>query len=263
MRAPRRLTRRMFIADLGRGGIAVAVLGGIAAACGSDEGPASPGPATTGPPSGPPTTAPESPGAAAPTGPADLHRVDLGFVSAYVLARGGEAALVDTGVAGSASAIEAALSAAGLTWASVGHVLLTHLHQDHVGGLGDVLANAAAATPYAGEPDAGKISSPRPITVVGDGDEVFGLTVIATPGHTAGHISVLDPLAGILVAGDALNGVGGGVSGADPAFSLDMELAGESVRKLAGFDFETVVFGHGEPVEGGASAAVADLAAGT
>jgi len=31
--------------------------------------------------------------------------------------------------------------------------------------------------------------------------------------------------------------------------------------KLAAFEFDTVVFGHGDPVEGGASALVAELAA--
>ena len=40
-----------------------------------------------------------------------------------------------------------------------------------------------------------------------------------------------------------------------------MATARESVEKLAGFQFDTVVFGHGDPVEGGADAAVKELAA--
>jgi glyoxylase-like metal-dependent hydrolase (beta-lactamase superfamily II) len=71
---------------------------------------------------------------------------------------------------------------------------------------------------------------------------------------------VLDPVARILVAGDALNGADGGVAGANPEFSEDMDLANASVAKLAGFDFEIALFGHGEPVVTGASALVADLA---
>lgn len=35
--------------------------------------------------------------------------------------------------------------------------------------------------------------------------------------------------------------------------------ARESVKKLARFQFDTVVFGHGDPVEGGADAAVAEV----
>ena len=60
----------------------------------------------------------------------------------------------------------------------------------------------------------------------------------------------------------ALNGGGErGVTGPNPRFSSDLALANASVAKLATFRFETVVFGHGEPVVGGASGLVAALAA--
>jgi glyoxylase-like metal-dependent hydrolase (beta-lactamase superfamily II) len=98
------------------------------------------------------------------------------------------------------------------------------------------------------------------VTAVADDDRVFGLQIITTPGHTPGHIAVLDPAGGILVAGDALVGAGGGVDGPDRRFTEDMPTAHESVRKLAGFAFGTALFGHGDPVEGGADAAVAALA---
>ena len=62
------------------------------------------------------------------------------------------------------------------------------------------------------------------------------------------------------VAGDALTGVDGAVAGPNSAFTASMTTARESVKKLAGFQFDTVVFGHGDPVEGGADAAVAELA---
>ena len=59
--------------------------------------------------------------------------MNLGFVSAYILVRGGEAVIVDTGVAGSDDDIETALGGIGLGWADVGHVILTHKHGDHAG----------------------------------------------------------------------------------------------------------------------------------
>ena len=130
-----------------------------------------------------------------------------------------------------------------------------------MGSADAVLSAAASATPYAGAADIPQIQVARPIVAVGDGDEVFGLQIIHTPGHTDGHISVLDPIAGVLVAGDALNGANGGVIGPNPDFSSDMEAANQSVKKLAGLPFDTVLFGHGEPVEGGAGALVASLAA--
>jgi glyoxylase-like metal-dependent hydrolase (beta-lactamase superfamily II) len=100
------------------------------------------------------------------------------------------------------------------------------------------------------------------LVAVEDGDTVFNLEVIATPGHTPGHISVYDRAGGLLVAGDAMNGANGGVIGANPDFTPDMATANESIRKLAALTFDTVVFGHGEPVSGGASNQVAQLAAG-
>ena len=262
------IARRVFLRDVGKGSVAIAVFGFLAA-CSSEGSGATTVPATT-VPAAPPTTPPEpaTTEASAATGPpttqpagSTLTRVNRGFVSAYILSRAGEAALVDTGDAGSASAISDALTTVGLGWDSVGHVILTHRHPDHVGSLDPVLTNAASAAAYAGEADIPRISTPRPLTAVSDGDQVFDLEIIATPGHTAGHLSVLDPISGVLVAGDAMNGVDGGVAGANPAFTDDLDQANESIKKLAQLTFQTVVFGHGEPVEGNASAAVAALAA--
>ena len=139
--------------------------------------------------------------------------MDLGFVSAYILVRNGEAAIVDTGVTGSAGHIEAGLTSLDLGWSAVGHVILSHLHPDHAGSAAVVMERASAAAGYAGAADLPAIESPRPLIAVGDDDRVFGLSIIETPGHTAGHIAVLDDVAGLLVAGDALNTVDGAVTG--------------------------------------------------
>lgn len=251
---------------MGKAGLAVMVLGTAACANGAGEGTTS----TTGRLATTTSTAPPSTIAgttsstttAAPPAGSSFQRVDLSFVSAYILYRAGEAALVDTGVDGSADAIEASLAEVGLGWEAVGHVILTHKHPDHVGSIDDVLERAPGATVYAGAPDIPAISSSLAPVAIGDGGTVFGLEVIGTPGHTAGHISVLDSVSGILVAGDALNGTGGGVAGPDPGFSEDMAIAIDSVSKLAGLDYEVALFGHGDPVLEGASTAVADLAAG-
>src|SRR4029078_2433100 len=129
------------------------------------------------------------------------QRANLGFVSAYILARAGEAAIVDTGLPGSEWTIHEALMAAGLDWKDVGHVILTHRHGDHVGTLAAILAAASAATAYAGEADLASITSPRPLTSVKDGDTVFGLRIVSTPGHTIGHVSALDDGRRTLVGG--------------------------------------------------------------
>ena len=252
---------------MGKAGLAIMVLG---TACTSDdsESTSSVARATTSTNAGPESTTTSSPGSTTSSAEAagngyGWQRVDLGFVSAYVLYRSGEAIIVDTGVSGSEGAIEAALDEVGLGWSDVGGLVVTHLHPDHQGSVPAVIAATSESLPwYAGAADLDAIDAPTEGTPVGDGDVVgAGLEIIETPGHTDGHIAVLDPMAGVLVAGDALNGSDGGVSGANERFSTDMAAANASVAKLAGFEYEVALFGHGEPLLAGASDAVAALAA--
>jgi glyoxylase-like metal-dependent hydrolase (beta-lactamase superfamily II) len=264
----RTLDRRAFLADLGHGAVAIALfsIAGCAPSVSptparTSSGAGSPGPGgSAGSPSASTPAGASSPPGSAAAG-VSWERVNLGFVSAYLLVRGGEAALVDTGVAGSDAGIEAALTGLGLGWAAVGHVIVTHHHSDHAGSIRTVLTMAPDAAAYAGAEDLERIDQLRPLTAVGDGDTVFGLEIIKTPGHTSGSISVLDPVGGILVAGDALRTNAGqpGLPGAD--FTQDMEEAKQSIVKLGALSFETLLVGHGEPIEGGASALVASLGA--
>ena len=281
---PARLGRRLFLTRLGA--TLGFVLVGASAACSSNGGSSGAAGEEAGRASGSATAAPPATGgeAAATTAGTDSEngtgttsdaadlgtstaelrwdRVDLGFVSAYVLLRGREAAVVDTGTEGNAERIDEVLRAAGSGWDQVRHVILTHHHPDHVGSLAEILGAASGATAYAGGADIAQIRSPQPLRAVADGDEVFGLEIIATPGHTPGHISVLDPAGAVLVAGDALNGAaGGGIAGPNPQFTADTDAAVASVKRLVGRRFDTAVFGHGDPVEGGADAAVERLAA--
>ena len=111
MTTHRLINRRMAIAEMGKAGLAIVVFG--TAACsdgGADATTTAPGttPVTTAMPSTTTTTSPGSTTTSAPattTAPAasTYQRVNLDFVSAYILYRGGEAALVDTGVEGSAA----------------------------------------------------------------------------------------------------------------------------------------------------------------
>jgi glyoxylase-like metal-dependent hydrolase (beta-lactamase superfamily II) len=261
------LDRRTFLADLGRGAFALAILGvtGCAPTTLASFGPTPDASAAGGPSSSPagPTSSggAGSPPAGSPGAGVVWERVNLGFVSAYLLVRGGEAVVVDTGVAGSGSRILATLQDIGLGWDAVAHVILTHHHSDHQGSLTEILEAASAAAAHAGAADVPSITSPRPVTAVADGDEVFGLRIVTTPGHTAGSISVFDPVAGIVVAGDALRTEGGRPTLPGAQFTVDMDEARRSVVKLGGLTFETLLPGHGEPIESGAGALVAQLGA--
>jgi glyoxylase-like metal-dependent hydrolase (beta-lactamase superfamily II) len=136
--------------------------------------------------------------------------------------------LVDTGPRGAAPAILAEVRRLAMP---LRRVLLTHAHADHVGGL-DVLAPAAdeelevivgrreAAlldgdfSLLDGEPGPAprrrSYASPAtaPTRLVEEGDQVGSLRIIATPGHTPGHLSALDTRDLTLIAGDALTTLG-------------------------------------------------------
>jgi glyoxylase-like metal-dependent hydrolase (beta-lactamase superfamily II) len=271
LNAAQPLDRRTFLADLGRGAFALAVVTTVGCGPGAQatvRASTSPNPSGTGsraPGDGGSGSAPTASGSSAPpsagSGGAAWERVDLGFVSAYILVRSGEAAIVDTGVSGSADAIQASLSGVGVDWSAVAHVVLTHNHGDHVGSAAEVMNRAPGATAYAGREDIASISVPRPVTPVSDGDEVFGLRVVTTPGHTPGSISVIDPVGGILVAGDAMGTADGRPILPGAQFTADMAQAKQSIVKLGKLTFETLLLGHGDPIESGASTAVAELGA--
>ena len=196
----------------------------------------------------------------------DALRVNLGLVSAYVVVRGNAATLVDTGVAGSVDRIEQVVQAAGLGWDNLQHLILTHHHQDHQGSAQAVLDRAPNALVWAGPADIPNIRVERTVRPAEDGAEIFGLQVVATPGHTLGHISLLDPELGALIVGDAIfNGTimagnnvinpEGGVA-VSATGTADPSLANASARRLGGLAFERALFGHGEPIESGAAAAI-------
>src|SRR5262249_51891957 len=109
--------------------------------------------------------------------PVHALRVLTDFVSAYVLVRGKDIALVDTGLPNNGATCAATITTAGLGWEAVGHVILTHSHPDYVGSMGEVLAAAPQARVYAGAADISPITSPRPLTPVTGGEEVFGFQI--------------------------------------------------------------------------------------
>ncbi|MFC7725437.1 MBL fold metallo-hydrolase [Nocardioides sp. GCM10028917] len=239
--------RRWFLVQASRGVIGFALLG-LAAACNAD------GDDDTDVPSGP-----DRSGSAAGL---DWWRVDFAYVSAYVLVRGREAALVDCGLGSRLDELEAVLGAAGTGWGHVRHVLITHAHWDHHDGLIEVSSRAPDATIYAGAADLRHIQdfSGRQVRPVTDGEEVFGLQLVETPGHTPGHIAVIDTDSRVLIAGDAISNTMNGLQGPMSEFSNSLRTAEESVRKLAALEPQVILFGHGPPVQRDAAAQLRRLA---
>ena len=239
--------RRWFLVQAGRGVLGFAVLG-LAAACSADDDDE--------------TDVASGPGHSGSAAGLDWWRVDFAYVSAYVFVRGRQAALVDCGLGSRLAELEAVLGVAGTGWAHVRHVLITHAHGDHHDALIEVSSRAPDATIYAGAADLGYIQdvSGRQVRPVTDGEEVFGLQMVETPGHTPGHIAVFDTDSRVLVAGDAISNTINGLQGPMSEYSGDMRTAEESVRKLAALQPQIILFGHGPPVLRDAAAQLRRLA---
>jgi len=80
-----------------------------------------------------------------------------------------------------------------------------------------------------------------------------GITVIATPGHTPGHISLYHAPTRTLIAGDAMVVTDCKLFGPNPQVTLDLDLATKSLRKLTQYDIATVICYHGGLYRGDAN----------
>ena len=191
----------------------------------------------------------------------DLERANLGFVSAYVLVRGGEAAIVDTGVAGSEDAIGRG--------AQTDRPRLARRRSRHPdphaprprGQCRGGARQGAGRQGLCRSRDLPAIVVPRPLIAVADGDKVFDLRIVATPGHTAGHVAVFDEVGGLMVAGTPSGPRAARWRDRIRNSPADPVAAKASVAKLGALTFATLLVGHGEPILTGASAQVAALAA--
>lgn len=205
-----------------------------------------------------------------------VYRVDAFFLknSINVLLIEGEDGwtLVDTGVAGSVGRIKEALTDLGAGPEDLKRVFITHQHDDHTGGLKGILEwaphAAVGATAHEAEVVSGRrgydpASTPlfRSVArnaeppgvpvgkVLEEGDLVSGFRIVATPGHTPGHVSLLRDSDGLLFTADAFGCLPKKLRvGVRKAFCVDPALAKRSARKLAREDFGTVVLAHGEPL---------------
>jgi glyoxylase-like metal-dependent hydrolase (beta-lactamase superfamily II) len=190
----------------------------------------------------------------------------------------GELTLVDAGYPGHEAAIFDALRSLGHHPEDLRHLVFTHAHPDHLGCAAAVVKRTGATT-WIHSADASIAESggpfrpmrPAPGLVqqiafrlffhadepiapvridrqVRDGETLpvaGGLQVVHTPGHSAGHVSLMWKSGGLLIVGDA----GSNVLGlSDPLGFEDREQGRRSQRQLAALDFDAMAFGHGGPI---------------
>lgn len=177
------------------------------------------------------------------------------------------AMLVDVGLPGSVQKLETALDGLDYGLEDVRAIVITHHDGDHAGALRGLLERADAITfahseevPFVvGDRDpiksTGERYPPAPIDVeIVDGvtfrTRAGPMRVVATPGHSPGHVSLYLPDERLLLAGDALTAEDG-LGGPDPDFTPEMGRATRSLAGLADLDVERTLCYHGGFVEEG------------
>ncbi len=208
-----------------------------------------------------------------------VYRIEDRFVNLYVLDLG-KIVLVDTGTKSAEPLIRSSLREIGKEVEDIAVLLLTHHHLDHVGTAGvwkhearaqvnlhrddapvaahevrrrshGVGARAKALSLFMGVFT--RLMSADPVTTdrILEGGETLDILgwpvdVIHAPGHTLGSCAFYARSAGVLFAGDAVNGRRGKAE--PPIFVEDRDAAGDSFRKLTALDATILLPGHGSPV---------------
>lgn len=157
------------------------------------------------------------------------------YTAAYLL-DAAEPTLVETGPGTSVEPVTAALDHLGIAARSLAHIVLTHIHLDHAGGVGQLAERFPSAAVWVHERGAPHLVDPSRLLastarVWGEREmrELFGpaqpvddervrslrdgdlirmgdreLEVLDTPGHASHHVALIDSRTGAAFTGDAL-----------------------------------------------------------
>jgi len=204
-------------------------------------------------------------------------------ITAGYLIRSDRPCLVETGTAPSAPVVRDALAALGVHAADLATVVVTHIHLDHAGGVGDIAAMFPAAQVVVHELGARHLVDPSRLMasarmVYGDElDELFGelaptppdriravertgavdlgggrrLESHYSPGHAKHHVGLIDSVSGDLYVGDAAGlyvQETGDQRPATPPPDFNLDVALDSLRMFAALRPARLLFSHYGPV---------------
>lgn len=197
------------------------------------------------------------------------------MVNVYLLQTAGGLTLVDTGYGRQAGQIIQAVRSLEREHGSLKHILITHGHNDHIGGAAAIQAETGAEI-WMHPAEAGALRGgagnsfvapaganllmrlapgrvdPAPV----DHELVDGKVlpfapdwqVRFTPGHTPGQCCFYSAERGTLILGDAMMHWFGRLSRPFKMVTVDMEQNMAGMRRLCELAFDVALFGHGPPI---------------
>jgi glyoxylase-like metal-dependent hydrolase (beta-lactamase superfamily II) len=214
----------------------------------------------------------------------DTRMAGYSQITAGYLIRADRPCLVETGTAPSAPVVRDALAALGVGPGDLATVVVTHIHLDHAGGVGDIAGMFPGAEIVVHELGARHLADPSRLMksarrVYGDDlDWLFGelaptpaerirpveergsidlgggrsLDSHYSPGHARHHVGLIDSASGDLYVGDAA-GVflpeTRDLRPASPPPDFDLALALESLRLFGALAPQRLLFSHFGPVD--------------
>jgi glyoxylase-like metal-dependent hydrolase (beta-lactamase superfamily II) len=200
------------------------------------------------------------------------------FINSYAFINADSSVtLVDCGLEGSSKKLILNLEGIGKHPKDVTNIVLTHAHEDHVGGASSIIKHCEVENVMMHEDDAslpptgktpsrddsrlsGKIMKllpergyqPFEITKkLKDGEIINtagGLRVIHTPGHTDGHISLLHLESETLITGDSIFNMTSRMTWALSGFCVNYKQSQETAKKFLDLDFKNACFTHGPEI---------------
>ena len=213
----------------------------------------------------------------------DTRMAGRTMVTSAYLVGAREPTLIETGPTTSVEAVHAGLEALGMGAHDLAHIVVTHIHLDHAGGVGTLAARFPNATVWVHERGAPHLADPAKLVAsatrvygedrlrelfgpvepvpadrlrsIGEGDVIAlgdrKLEVMYTPGHASHHVSLVDSLTGAVFTGDAL-----GIHLPDvrvlrpatPPPDIDIEAGVESIERIRDRAETFLMFSHFGPV---------------
>jgi glyoxylase-like metal-dependent hydrolase (beta-lactamase superfamily II) len=205
------------------------------------------------------------------------------YTAAYLL-DADEPAIIETGPTMSVPHVAAGLHRLGIDSEDLAHIVVTHIHLDHAGGVGRLASVFPKATVWVHERGAPHLADPARLVAsarriygeqrmaslfgpvdpvpaerlrsLADGDRLEigarALDVVHTPGHASHQIALADSETGAVFTGDAL-----GIHVPDlpvlrpatPPPDFDVELSIDSIERIRARARSILLFAHFGPIE--------------